>query len=192
MKKAISESKVQRMRNLVMGNHNAKTKVQSCYVTSTIQYSEGDVWIEGGKEWTIKNGIKQTVNKLNGIRKLLFMPLLCPCCNTRMRGEIDKASWRTNKKCHTCVEKEESAIKIKNLKTERAYETHVVDRMKNDGEHWLKDVTSEFEDFISADVKSQYVTEAGTIEDWSGGKSKKQLKKEFNKKISKAKKNIRS
>ena len=64
--------------------------------------------------------------------------------------------------------------------------------MKNDGEHWLKDVTSEFEDFISADVKSQYVTEAGTIEDWSGGKSKKQLKKEFDKKISKAKKNIRS
>tara|TARA_R100001015_G_C4633046_1_gene197450 strand:+ start:2111 stop:2689 length:579 start_codon:yes stop_codon:yes gene_type:complete len=190
MKKAISESKVQRMRNLVMGNHNAKTKVQSGYVTSTVEHSEGDVWTEGGKEWTIKNGIKQTVNKLNSIRKLLFMPLTCPECNSRMRGEIDKASWNINKKCHTCVEKEESKLKTKNLTEVRAYEKEVVSRIKKDGEIWLKDVTSEFEDFISADVKNQYVTEAGTIEDWSGGKSKTQQRQEFDKKIAKAKKNI--
>ena len=58
MKKRISEAKVQRMRNIVTGNYNKSVKIQTGYKTKK-KYSEGDIWEEGNKTWTIKNGIKQ-------------------------------------------------------------------------------------------------------------------------------------
>ena len=65
MKKAIKESKVQRMRNLVTGNHNSSTEIQTGYSSRRVKRGEGDVWEEKGKTWTIKNGIKQNITKLD-------------------------------------------------------------------------------------------------------------------------------
>ena len=67
MKKYIPEHKVQRMRNLVTKNFGDKTKIQIGYGKSSDNYSEGDVWEEGGKTWTIKNGITQSVTNFDEI-----------------------------------------------------------------------------------------------------------------------------
>jgi hypothetical protein len=154
MKKAISESKVQRMRNLVMGNHNAKTKVQSGYVTSTIQYSEGDVWIEGGKEWTIKNGITQTVTKLDDVRKSILMPLVCPKCNEKvMKGQLDKLFWKIYGECSDCKISYETDLKISGK-----YKEYEKAEMTKNLKTYLKDIKMMANDFINETNRKGYIT----------------------------------
>ena len=51
MKKAISERKVQRMRNLVTKKFNNKTAIMQGYKKTNESYGEGDVWEERGKTW---------------------------------------------------------------------------------------------------------------------------------------------
>ena len=60
---------IQRMRNLVSGNASNKTKVSTGYGKKRIVRSEGDTWEIKGKTWTIKNGIRQTVSKLDAARR---------------------------------------------------------------------------------------------------------------------------
>ena len=52
------------MRNLITGKTGASSGSQIGYCKKEEEHKEGDVWTEGKKTWTIKNGIKQTVSKL--------------------------------------------------------------------------------------------------------------------------------
>ena len=76
MKKYIPEHKVQRMRNLATKKFGDKTKIQVGYGKAEEEHVEGDVWEEGNKTWTIKNGITQTLTKLDSVRDKVHMPLL--------------------------------------------------------------------------------------------------------------------
>ena len=69
---------------------------------------EGDVW-EGldGRMWTIKNGIKQTVTKLD----LAKTPWFCPVCTKSMGHRLDTKFWMMKGKCADCVVKEETEIR---------------------------------------------------------------------------------
>lgn len=69
---------------------------------------EGDVW-EGldGRMWTIKNGIKQTVTKLD----LAKTPWFCPECQKSMSHRLDDKFWNIKGKCFDCVIKEETEIR---------------------------------------------------------------------------------
>ena len=67
LKKEFSKKDVNRMRNLITGKTDVSSEVQSGYQRQIKEYKEGDVWVEGKKTWTIKNGIKQTVSKLDKI-----------------------------------------------------------------------------------------------------------------------------
>ena len=109
MKKAISEEKVQRMRNIVTGNHDKAVKVQSGY-SSNIKRSEGDVWEDRGKTWTIKNGVKQSLSKMQMVRDLVKMPLTCPSCGNVMKGQFDKHHWKIDKKCLGCFAKDQTKL----------------------------------------------------------------------------------
>ena len=40
------------------------------YTKEYVEHKEGDVWEENGKQWTIKNGIKQTVTKLDAVENV--------------------------------------------------------------------------------------------------------------------------
>ena len=65
LKKEFAPRDVQRMRNIITGDTGARTQIQTGYEKKDEVHKEGDVWIEDGKKWTIKNGIKQTVTKLD-------------------------------------------------------------------------------------------------------------------------------
>ena len=80
LKKEFRREDVQRVRNIVNKDFTAKTKSQTGYNKSSGRYKEGDVWTESGKEWTIKNGIKQNITKLDAAKKALRIPLACPKC----------------------------------------------------------------------------------------------------------------
>ena len=113
LKKEFKRKDVQRARNLIMGNSGASTSTQIGYKKETKDYKEGDVWTEGRKTWTIKNGIKQTVSKLDTIKKEVFMPLSCPCCGKIMKKRLDKPNYKIHKKCHDCVVEFEHKLRIK-------------------------------------------------------------------------------
>ena len=69
LKKEFKRKDVERMRNLIKGKANDSTELQVGYTPKKEDYKEGDIWEEGGKKWTIKDGIKQTYTKLDKIRK---------------------------------------------------------------------------------------------------------------------------
>ena len=68
LKKEFSKRDVQRMRNIITGNAGGSTGTQVGYTKQLQDYHEGDVWEENGKQWTIKNGIKQTITKHDKLR----------------------------------------------------------------------------------------------------------------------------
>lgn len=69
---------------------------------------EGDVWEDlDGKKWTVKNGIKQNVTKLD----LAKTPWFCPICQKSMSHRFDTKFWNMQNKCFDCVIKEETEIR---------------------------------------------------------------------------------
>jgi len=168
LKKEFKRKDVQRARNLIMGNSGASTGTQIGYGKKIEEYKEGDIWTEGKKTWTIKNGIKQTISKLDIVKKEVHMPLCCPNCGKVMKKRLDKPSYKIHKKCHDCVIEYEHKLRIrgeynnyiKNLKTKNSLD--IVDEM----ESYLLDAINS--------SNSGFVSEDGVIEKWKGGVNKKE------------------
>jgi len=168
MKKAISEAKVQRMRNLVTGKHRAKTATQIGYKTKDTRHIEGDVWEERGKTWTIKNGVKQNFTKLNELRKEIRMPLCCPECGTRMKKRLDKKFYKLRRKCFDCNIADEHKMRIEG--TYEQYERNVIGKKLDTIYENVKDSLNEYVESVNKD----YITESGHKEEWYGGLTKEQ------------------
>ena len=77
LKKQFTERDLQRIRNLATKKVHDKTVTSVGYTKPKEQRIEGEVWVENGRTWTLKNGIKKTVRKVEGAA----IPLLCPKCS---------------------------------------------------------------------------------------------------------------
>jgi hypothetical protein len=169
LKKEFKRKDVSRMRNLITGKTGASTGTQIGYNKEQIDYKEGDVWTENKKTWTIKNGIKQTISKLDTLKKEVFMPLSCPCCNKIMKKRLDKPNYNVHKKCHDCVVKFEHKLKIRG-----EYDDYIKKlKAKNS-----LDIVNEMESYLLDAINtsnSGYVSEDGVVERWVGGVNKKEL-----------------
>ncbi len=177
MRKSIDENKVQRMRNLVTGDYTKTTYIRSGYTTKRAKRTEGDIWEERGKTWTIKNGIKQTINKLDNFRKESSMPLCCPKCSKKMKV-LDKKAWTIFKFCSDCLVSFESGIQKAGK-----WEEYKKDVQDENFKSWIKEITQEFSDYMKQRESKTMISEAGDIEDWSGGQTKEYLEKTFETKI---------
>lgn len=123
---------------------------------------EGDVWTEQNKIWTIKNGIKRTVNKLDESRKNHITPMTCPCCNRHIKMHyIEDKMWAIHKKCYSCVIDEEHEIQKKG--NWKAYEEK---KISANADSYLKDLEMYLEDEVNMDVTKNQVTEDGMVEKW--------------------------
>jgi hypothetical protein len=70
--------------------------------------TEGDVWeTSDGRQWTMKNGIKQTITKLDDAKT----PWWCPECTKPMNHRFDIKFWKLNGHCMDCQVKEETEIR---------------------------------------------------------------------------------
>ena len=183
MKKGISKNKVQRMRNLVSGNYNAKTKVVSGFTKTIKEYKEGDVWEEKGKTWTIKRGIKRTVNKLDIARKNTTTPLVCPKCSGKMNHPGHKKMYYRWGMCLTCVNQW-----VNKMTKNGTYDEFMSEFDTKNYNAFINDITQEYEDWLDKRNSQHYITEAGDKEDWSGGQSNEQLAKDFYKSIQESQK----
>jgi hypothetical protein len=170
LKKEFSKKDVNRMRNLITGKTDVSSEVQSGYQRQIKEYKEGDVWVEGKKTWTIKNGIKQTVSKLDKIKKEVFTPFCCPECGKVMKHYLDINNYKIHKKCHDCVVKFEHKLRIK-----KEYKEYVQNLKNKNNLSILNEVESYLLDAINNNSNSSYVSEQGEIERWVGGIDKKKL-----------------
>ena len=171
LKKEFKRKDVQRARNLLTGKTGASTGTQIGYNKKTEDHKEGDVWTEGKKTWTIKNGIKQTVSKLDVIKKEVFTPLSCPNCGKIMKKRLDKPNYKIHKKCFDCVIEFEHKLRI------RGEYNDYIKKLKNKNS---LDIVDEMESYLLDAVNasnSSFVSEDGVIERWVGGIDKKEFTK---------------
>ena len=172
LKKEFKRKDVNRARNLIMGKTGASTGTQIGYNKKQKNHKEGDIWTEGKKTWTIKNGIKQTVSKLDKLKKEVFMPLSCPCCSKIMKKRLDKPNYKIHKKCHDCVVEYEHKFRIK--KEYKKYKKNLI--AKNS-----LDIVDEMESYLLDAINtsnSGYVSEDGVVERWVGGIDKENFTKQ--------------
>jgi len=165
LKKQFQEKDVQRLRNIMTGKHGNKTTIGTGYTKQTEFHQEGDIWTENGREWTIKDGIKQNVTKLDKA-KALAMPMFCPSCKKIMNHNNDKIFWNTYRRCFDCQVEFETDIKIAGLWEE--YQNNIVnqgiDNFKENYILWVEEMLNT--------SNEGFVTEAGDVENWKGGINK--------------------
>jgi len=182
MKKGITQDRVQRMRNLISGNHNDKSLIRSGYTKNITERKEGQVWIERGKTWTIKNGIKRTVDKLDFARKINRVPFACPKCTKSLKHSAHKKMYKRWGMCLTCVVKWEAEMKANGT-----YDEWFMQFDETNFNAFISDIQGEYDDWLQSRNAQHFVTEAGQLEDWGGGTQSDELSKEFNKSVAKAK-----
>ena len=159
LKKEFKEKDVERIRNLVRGKYGDKTTTSVGYSKIQEEYHEGDVWEVDGKKWTIKNGIKQSITKLNTD---IHFPLFCPACTKIMKKNSDKLFYYQYKRCTDCQINFETDLKKKGLWD--IYEKNIVNL---DIDNIIKDFEIWYMESINQSNES-FITEAGDIEKWIG------------------------
>ena len=169
LKKEFRRADVERARNLIAGKANQSSETQIGYKKKTIKYKEGDIWTENRKTWTIKNGIKQTISKLDKIKKEIFMPLCCPECGRVMKAQKDKPNYRIHKKCLHCVVEFEHKLHCNG-----EYENYIQELKSNNSLDMLDEMESYLLNAVNAS-NEQYISEQGEVERWVGGINKEKM-----------------
>lgn len=163
LNKEFKRKDVERMRNLIKGKTGESAELQVGYKTKIKDHKEGDVWEEGGKKWTIKDGIKQTYTKLDKVKKEAILPLFCPCCGTLMKKRNDVKMYKIHKKCFDCVIDIEAKLKL-----EGKYEEYERNVIAGNAKAYLDDLEQYLLEAIN-ESNTQYVSERGEVERWKGG-----------------------
>ena len=187
LKKEFKRKDVERMRNLIQGRAGDSSEQQIGYTKKRIERKEGDIWEEGHKTWTIKNGIKQTVSKLDKIRKETLMPLCCPECNNVMKKTLDKSCYKAHKKCLDCVVEDEKQLMYKSMREASGVANigPLENYQKSKRIKELKTNIARINDMEAAYIakinqsKTSYISEQGDIERWVGNSDTKSLIEEI-------------
>jgi hypothetical protein len=161
LKKEFKQSDVQRVRNIVNKDFTSRTKSQTGYQKAYQSYKEGDIWEESGKTWTIKNGIKQNITKLDKAKKAARIPLTCPKCKGSMKHHLAKKMYKIHGFCFDCTIEYEAELRKAGL-----YEQYEKRMMTGNVESFLKDIESWVLESLNDNITM--VTEQGDVEDWSG------------------------
>ena len=160
LKKEFKNSDVERIRNIVKKDYTSGTKQQTGYKKVLGRYKEGDVWEESGKTWTIKNGIKQNITKLDNAKKSIRIPLTCPKCGGSMKHHLAKKMYKIHGFCFDpCTIEYEATLRKAGLyeQYEKSMMSGNIAGFAQDIENWIIE---------SLDEKGDFVTEEGDVEDW--------------------------
>ena len=171
LKKQFQQKDVQRLRNLVKGKHADKSQVSVGFTKGQEgPHSEGDIWTEADKTWTIKDGIKQNITKLDSAREAVNFPIFCPSCKKTMKPHLDKKWYNMYKRCYNCQIDFEYEIRKQGLWEEYEKLIHNSD---------IEGLIQEFELWINEEIQhnsiQSYITEGGDVEKWTGSTKNKLL-----------------
>jgi len=185
LNKEFKRKDVERMRNLIKGKAGESAELQVGYRAKKEDHKEGDIWEEGGKKWTIKNGIKQTATKLDKVKKEAILPLFCPSCGGIMKKRNDVKMYNIHKKCFDCVIDMEHKLKI-----EGKYKEYERNTLANNAEDYINDLESYLLEALNTS-NNQFVSEQGEVERWKGGLDKEKVTKELKEFFNDHKKSIK-
>lgn len=149
-----------------------------------IERKEGDVWEENGTTWTIKNGIKRTVTKMDAARKKILMPLCCPECEKSMKSQLDKKFWVINQTCFDCLVWQEHEIR-----TVGKWEEYQQAKVSANARSFLKEVKEGLHDYATSTMSASQVTESGRVEKWQDP-NKKVIEEYIDKEINSLEKKV--
>jgi hypothetical protein len=163
LKKQFHKRDVERLRNLVKGKHGDRTTIGVGYNGETQEeHKEGDVWEQGGKNWTIRDGIKENITKLDKFKKAAI-PLFCPECKQIMDKQLDPFYFKSYGHCLDCRTKFETQLKIKGK-----WENYVNSTFNAEIDQQIEEYKGYFESILS-EGNQNYVSENGEIQKWVGG-----------------------
>ena len=160
LKKEFKSKDVNRARNLITKDFSAKTVDGTGYEKAYTAYKEGDIWEESGRTWTIKNGIRQNITKLDAAKKALQMPLKCPKCGGPMKHHLAQKMYKIHGFCFDpCTVEYEAELRKAGL-----YESYEKSMIQGSLKAFMRDV----EEFIldSINTTDTFVTEQGDVEEW--------------------------
>tara|TARA_R110000796_G_scaffold215934_1_gene331989 strand:- start:968 stop:1540 length:573 start_codon:yes stop_codon:yes gene_type:complete len=170
LKKQFKSKDVERLRNLVKGKSGSKTTAGIGYSgEEVIDHKEGDIWKIDGKTWTIRDGIKENITKLDKF-KSVAVPIFCPNCKQNMDKQLDSYYYKSYGECLDCRATTETK-----LKSEGKWEEYIKTTFNKEIDINIKEYKSFMEDILS-ESNNNYVTEAGDIQKWVGGIDKKRAK----------------
>jgi len=165
LKKEFKSKDVNRARNLITKDFSGKTVDGIGYSKAYVAYKEGDIWEENGRSWTIKDGIRQNITKLDAAKKALQTPLACPKCKGSMKHHLAQKMYKIHKMCFNCVIDYEAELRKAGLYA--SYEKNMmqgsIKAFARDVEQWVLE---------SLETTNSFVTEQGDLEDWKGNDSK--------------------
>lgn len=148
-----------------------------------VEHKEGDIWEESGKTWTIKNGIKKTVSKMESLRKEIVVPIACPKCSTNMRSTVHKWAWNAYRMCFNCVvDMEHEITKAGKLEeyTKALYKANM-ESFYGDLEQFIKEFSKEKTHIFTEDgVKENWVDNTGKVVEKIGQEELNQLQTKIN------------
>ena len=159
LKKQFSERDLQRMRNIITKKTGEKTVTSVGYSKAEELHEDGDVWEENGRTWTLKNGIKRNVRKVESAAT----PLLCPKWSKSMNHRLDIKMYGIHQMCLHCVTDMESDLKMKG-----EYEEYERNMILNNARYTTVNIESGLEQFLDDMINESYAMEDGTIQNWSG------------------------
>ena len=163
LKKEFQKRDVERLRNLVKGKYGDRTTVGIGYSkTPEGEHKEGDIWKSDGKEWTIKDGLKENITKLDKFKKAAI-PLFCPECKQIMDKQLDPFYFKSYGHCLDCRTKFETQLKIKGK-----WENYVNSTFNAEIDQQIEEYKGYFESILS-EGNQNYVSENGEIQKWVGG-----------------------
>ena len=185
LKKEFKRKDVDRARNLLTDKSGASSETQVGYKKKRVDYKEGDVWVENKKTWTIKDGIKQTISKMDAIKKEIFMPLCCPKCGKVMKSQLDKPVYRIHKNCYNCLVEFEHKLKIRGEYDDYIKKTRLTNALTQ-----IDEFENLFLDLVNQSNEG-YISEHGEIERWKGGIDISKFSNEISRKANEARKEIK-
>jgi len=185
LKKEFKSKDVNRARNLVKKNFSGKTVDGIGYEKAYQLHEEGDIWEENGRTWTIKDGLRQNVTKLDAAKKLAQIPLTCPKCDGSMNHHLAKKMYKIHGFCFDCTIDMEAGLRRAGL-----YEQYEKQMMQGNMQAWAQGLEQWVEDQINESMT--FVTEDGTIEDWNNNsaKQKAEIMKNVNEYLQHLKKHL--
>ena len=147
---------------IILGKYGEKTRSSVGFTNKQEFYNEGDIWESDGRTWTIKEGIKQNITKLDKAKKAHVMPLLCPKCKKVMKNRNDKPFYNIHKMCFNCVIDFEHELKKtgKWEEYERNIKNDEIDNRIKEFKLWVKEKIEE--------GNEGFVSESGEVEKWVG------------------------
>lgn len=161
LKKDFKSKDVERVRNLVNKDFSAKTVAGVGYEKQYEVHNEGDMWDENGRSWTIKNGIRQNITKLDAAKKAMQMPLKCPKCGGSMKHWLNQKMYKIHGFCFDpCTVQYEAELRKAGL-----FEQYENSMVKGGLKMFLIDMEQYFLQQINA--VDTFVTEQGDVEDWN-------------------------